>query len=239
MQQHQEQNQDGIRRDTPLKQGEVMDVDVYATVRVKVIGCRQDGDTAISLAERVSDAAAAHPDTWLRPVQGSLSEGEVKLTQYGDDMLTVLIDEIDGDTGEITEHHVFLGGKESEIVSEIASGTGDRQLDPASSIAAHCYATVIVRVAATAREGDTPATLADRVADAVAAKPDEWMEGRCGTLPMGLGDIEYAGYAEYVDSAVVSRVDAETGEIQECLISLVEVDADGDQDQQRPAHPAG
>lgn len=83
--------------------------------------------------------------------------------------------------------------------------------------ATHVYAVVRVKIIGTSLAGGTPAEIADRVANAVAADSSAWMQPISGTVRAADGnsfDVEHVEFADEVNWVLVDEIDDE-GQITE------------------------
>jgi hypothetical protein len=79
----------------------------------------------------------------------------------------------------------------------------------------HVYVSVRVKVLGTNIDQD-PRIVADKVAEAVCAHPDEWLKSSNGSIKTGDGfacDIEHVEFAQDVDWILVDEINPHTGEI--------------------------
>lgn len=84
-----------------------------------------------------------------------------------------------------------------------------------TNFATHVFAVVRVKVLGTNFSGD-PQELSDKVADAVAAKPSEWMSPVLGTVQVdghGAYDIGAVEFADEVSYVIVDELDANSGRV--------------------------
>lgn len=87
---------------------------VYAVVRIKVLGTSSAGESHADIATNIADAIAAKPEQWMSPVHGSVrtTDGgsfDIEEVEFADAVNWVLVDEIDDESGKVTEHHFDHG----------------------------------------------------------------------------------------------------------------------------------
>ena len=84
---------------------------VYAIVRVKVIGTNFSKNPQ-EIAEKVSGAVCARPSNWMKPIHGSIDVAghgafDIEAVEFADGIESVLVDEIDQETGRVMKEHEF------------------------------------------------------------------------------------------------------------------------------------
>lgn len=86
-----------------------------------------------------------------------------------------------------------------------------------SSFYTHVFAVVLVKVIGTGSAGETPAQIADAIANAVAADPGQWMVPIHGSVVTAAGhsfDIDQVEFADEVTWVLVDE-ECESGDIKQ------------------------